>query len=263
MGAIPRFDRMPEKELLKQNIHGAGAIIIDKFLDSIFVQDLRRDLFDLIDREKEDGRLMETDGSLRPRGVLNLMPSRFGLLKHLSYFSEHIIGSKPVLSSCSANVVRPGAIGQGVHRDYPYFAMPEFVPPTLMSVCSVQVIVALDDFRDDNGPTLIRPASHIENTWPNQEDFTRMAIPVTMSRGSILIFHGAVAHGVAPNKSYTSRAALLITFVPHWVRPLNDLITKADPQILADPEWQSLLGVDFKSRIRQDMSRKIGLRCLP
>lgn len=253
---IPRFSSFNNLEgRIKELIDNAGGVIIENVFSPEDTRSMRIDLMNLIGQEREAGILMDTDGSLRPRGVINVLAEPILRLNKLIELAEIVLGQFPVLSSFSANVVQPGAKGQGMHRDYPYFSMPERKTLTDLPTLCAQTVISLDDFELDNSPTLIIPGSQKENRWIPQEEFEKLAVPVIMPKGSLLFFHGAVAHGVAPNKSDKDRAAILLAFLPHWVRPFNDLITKTKPEILSLPGMDSLLGMDFKKRIRKDLSK--------
>ena len=256
MNEIPRFSSFDNLEIrIKELIDNSGGVIIENVLSPEDINSIRSDLINLISQEGEIGILLETDGSLRPRGVINILAERILNLKKLIGLAEIVLGQFPVLSSFTANVVQPGAKGQGMHRDYPYFSMPEEISLSEIPTLCVQVIIALDNFEMDNSPTLVIPGSHKENKWIPQEEFERLATPVLMPLGSMLIFHGAIAHGVAPNKSDRERAAIILSFLPHWVRPFNDLITRTKPEVFSLPGMDSLLGIDFKNRIRKDLSK--------
>ena len=253
---IPRFLSFNNLETgIKELIDNSGGVIIENLLSSEDVSSIRKDLMNLINEERESGILLDTDGSLRPRGVINILAERILNLKKLIGLAEIVLGQFPVLSSFTANVVQPGAKGQGMHRDYPYFSMPDKISLSELPNLCVQAIIALDNFEIDNSPTLVIPGSHKENMWIPQEEFERLVVPVLMPLGSMLLFHGAIAHGVAPNKSDRERAAIILSFLPHWVRPFNDLITRTKPAILSLPGMDSLLGMDFKNRIRKDLSK--------
>lgn len=253
---IPRFSSFNNLETrIKELINSMGGIIIENVLSPEDVISIRRDLIDLINQEREAGILLDTDGSLRPRGVINILTEPILKLKKLIELAEIVLGQYPVLSSFTANVVQPGAKGQGMHRDYPYFSMSEKISISELPTLCVQVIIALDDFGKDNSPTLVIPGSHKENSRIPQEEFEKLATPVIMPQGAMLFAHGAIAHGVAPNKSDKERAAIILSFLPYWVRPFNDLISRTKPEVLSLPGMDSLLGMDFKNRIRKDLSK--------
>lgn len=253
---IPRFSSFNNLETrIKELIDNTGGIIIENVFSYEDVISIRRDLIDLINKEREAGILLDTDGSLRPRGVINILAEPILKLKKLIELAEIVLGQYPVLSSFTANVVQPGAKGQGMHRDYPYFSIPEKTSISELPTLCVQGIIALDDFEKDNSPTLVIPGSHKENAWIPQEEFEKLATPVIMPRGAMLFGHGAIAHGVAPNKSNRERAAIILSFLPYWVRPFNDLISRTKPEVLSLPGMDSLLGIDFKNRIRKDLSK--------
>lgn len=88
------------------------------------------------------------------------------------------------------------------------------------------VIVALDDFTESNGATMMVPKSHLwdENRSPD----TSEAVPVTMNSGSMVFFLGTLWHSGGRNTSDLHRHALNMQYCQPWVRPFENHIIAVD-----------------------------------
>ncbi len=250
------------EELRESNVQAQfeenGCLLVENALSADFTDALRREV-DILKAKSDEkkGEILNTDGSVRIRQLLR--SSLFELLLHqkdLINTIEFLGGFRPVLSSYTSNTVLPGAPGMGRHRDYPYFALPDYLDYRAFPPMAIQVLWALDHFAQNNGPTLVAPASHRYDLNLSQEEFEKCSSPLIMPAGSAFIFHGAMLHGVAPNTSQFSRTSVIAAFTPYWVRPMHREFGESEEFRNSDI-GKSLLGLDFRARVRADL-QKIG-----
>ncbi len=109
--------------------------------------------------------------------------------------------------------IGPGSEAQMIHRDQWAF---DFFPfPTGFEV-QCNTIWAGDDFTEANGATRIVVGSN------GLEDGLRFGVedtvPAEMSRGSVLLYTGAVYHGGGANTTDTHRRAINITYNASFLR---------------------------------------------
>ena len=104
--------------------------------------------------------------------------------------------------------IGPGNVRQVLHRDMTNY--PVFVPlgPAAPHVM-MNFLIALTEFREDNGGTRIIPGS---NRWPDYLDLDderdqARTIPVEMRPGDCLLLGGKVVHGGARTRPPTNTAA--------------------------------------------------------
>ncbi len=232
---------------LKAQFDEKGFIVIDNFVTPEYAAQLKQEISKLSDEA------MNTDGSIRVHRLLRSPEiANFIVDRKIKNLAITLMGANPVLGALGSNTVMPNAPGMGQHRDYPYFSMHTGIIPSAMPILALQYILLLDDLSCDNAPTLIMPESHKLRGWIlNKEYFEKNAMSLVAQAGSLVAMHGGVFHGVAMNKSSKSRTTLLATFYPHWVRPFSSYLG-LDPENASD-ELKSLLGADFKQRIRSDM----------
>ena len=125
------------------------------------------------------------------------------------------------LQSTQVIEIGPGNVRQMLHRDmanYPIFlpmgpAAPEIV---------INFLIALTEFREDNGATRVIPGSHL---WPDyfaldDETHQPMTVPVEMQPGDALLVSGKVAHGGGANVTTDEyRRGLALAFSPGFLLP--------------------------------------------
>jgi hypothetical protein len=117
--------------------------------------------------------------------------------------------------------IGPGNPRQLLHRDMSNY--PIFLPqgPNSAEVV-MNFLIALTEFREDNGGTRVIPGS---NRWPdyfdvNDETHQPMTIPVEMQPGDALLLSGKVIHGGGANQTADEfRRALSLSFCPGFLVP--------------------------------------------
>lgn len=162
------------------------------------------------------------------------------VLRHagLGRLLDTIVGAHHLLSDYSLNVVHPGQPADHWHLDYPYNEMDRLVSG---SILGVQCVLALDDFRPENGATEIITGSHHDLRRPGAED--RRHAPTTTftaAPGTLLVMAAATWHRSGVNTFPAPRMAMLLSFVERWIRPLSD--PPADVTFETDADLDVLLG---------------------
>lgn len=106
-------------------------------------------------------------------------------------------------------------------------------------------MVALDEYTETNGSTVIIPGSH---AWGNRVPDRSEAVPVTMPAGSIVYFLGTLWHGGGQNVSERDRQALTVQYCMSWMRQLEN------QQLAVD--WDKL--DEIPPRLVEMMGYKVG-----
>jgi len=164
------------------------------------------------------------------------------------------LGSEFCLGSIAANRILPGGPGQEPHIDYPYWDMykresfPYGINPSFPLNC--QVTVMLDDFVAENGATAVLPGSQVWGRYPKKEEekmFYDKAKRMTGKAGDVAIFYGMVWHCAMPNHSDSDRTAILIQYLPKFIKPMEDQQHGVRQEIIASatPILKQLLGFDY------------------
>ena len=137
----------------------------------------------------------------------------------------------------------------------------------------MNMIVAIDDFTEENGGTVLYPGSHkwiyqgendyvTRNVIPNELELTPIhkneqsihdtipqlkmnsSISCVMPAGSIMLYRGSLLHGGGANSSVQPRCGVLIEFIQAWLRPQENHLLGVDIQKVAKlpRKLQELLG---------------------
>ncbi len=113
---------------------------------------------------------------------------------------------------------------------------------------SLNMLVMLDDFRVDNGATLVLPGSQHVETPPSPEIFAAHSEPLTGKAGDIVLFDSLLVHSAAPNTSAASRRCLTLCFGRPFIKPQMDWTRFLSHDYLANVSrrGRQLLGLDAR-----------------
>ena len=108
----------------------------------------------------------------------------------------------------------PGADPQMLHRDELVWVHVPRPHPELQFA----MIIALEDFTEENGSTRVVPGSH---RWSHdRQPETSEIATATMTAGSAVMYLGSTLHGGGPNRSEAlGRRGLHLSYMLGWLRP--------------------------------------------
>jgi phytanoyl-CoA hydroxylase len=146
------------------------------------------------------------------------------LLDHDAFFPlvREILGSGIAMIDTSYFITPPGN-GRGNTSDWHIdeaLTGPEGAPIPLM----VKVSIPLDEIGDlEDGPTAVIPGSHrrsYNDNLPAPKDPRDMPgiVPLLMSPGDAVIFHGRIHHAAMPNVSIRTRRVLHYNYGHIWMK---------------------------------------------
>ena len=133
------------------------------------------------------------------------------------------------------------AFFEDVHRDMRFFS--GSIPVML------NIVVMVDDFHPDRGPTLVLPESHAIASKPSIESFNRNAVPIQGKAGDVFIFNSNIWHRASENTSRFRRRALAVTLSRSFYKQLFDyssLFTSNELDRM-QPELRQFLGFDSRT----------------
>ena len=166
--------------------------------------------------------------------------NRVGIIEEIE---REFFGSKFIMNSMSAlNNLPTGVNFSGkIHRDIRFYS--DDVPLML------NALILLDDFTEDNGPTLLLPYSHTKKEQPSDDYFFSHCEKAIGKAGDVLLFNANTFHCSSPNRTTKGRMGLPITFTKSSMKQLLDY-----PRALGyekmdsfDEDIQRLLG--YHSRV--------------
>jgi len=250
--SIPSFDPSETSAAdMATALEENGAIVILNLVDENTRGSFMSDLQVLLDKTpvaKERGKTAFYPGnSKRVGGVIAKSEASHALLTEPLKIAICDRVLKPnckryQLHATSALCIGPGARKQTLHREedaFDYFPLPR---PNLI----VASMLALSDFTEENGGTLIVPGSH---KWPKERRATpEEIVSATMPAGAALLWMGGTLHAAGENKTTDDwRHGLFASFSLGWLRQEENLFLNVPPNVvnnILSPELRKLCGFD-------------------
>ncbi|WP_438391031.1 phytanoyl-CoA dioxygenase family protein [Caballeronia sp. DA-9] len=162
------------------------------------------------------------------------------------------LGDDFIMGSIAANRILPNGPGQEPHIDYPYwdFHAPGTFPVGINTSfpLNAQVTIPLDPFTPQTGATAFVPHTQHELRYPGDGDaFFERCERMEAEPGDAIVFFGATWHCAMPNHSAQDRSAVLIQYLPKFVKPMEDLRAMVGEAFVksASPTMRQLLGLNF------------------
>jgi ectoine hydroxylase-related dioxygenase (phytanoyl-CoA dioxygenase family) len=160
----------------------------------------------------------------------------------LHFWINQILGDTCILHLQNGIVLHPNIDHNQAkyHKDFPK----DFISSKLLSL---NTFIAIDDFTNENGGTLIVPGSHLFEEMPSQDYIEMHKIQIVCPRGSVLYFDSNLWHAGGQNKSSKVRRAINMQWTKPFIKQQLDY-----PQLMKDK-------VDLESKLAQ----KLGMWAIP
>jgi len=248
--------------IIEELLHGGGAVVISGLFSPEDVAEARAIV--MAHSEYEGEKVTHFQGAAAEEGKINLQRRVWNLLAKGQVFSRmavhpvlmdilrKFLGTEFIMGSIAANRILPGGPGQEPHVDYPYwdFHKPETHPIGFNGSfpMNAQVSVILDPFTAKSGATAYVPGSQKELRYPTAEDrFYERCEQMTGEPGDVALFYGVTWHCAMPNKADHDRNAILIQYLPKWVKPMEDMPAALPHAFIeaASPDMRQLLGLNY------------------
>jgi ectoine hydroxylase-related dioxygenase (phytanoyl-CoA dioxygenase family) len=266
-------DNLNSTEVLTELMHGSGVVVIENVFDLKVIQKARSIINEFADNQeqKESHFNAEAEAS----GKIQLQQRVWNLFGKGLVFSDLIthdlifdlmskfLGTEFFCGSYCASRLLPGSPGQELHIDYPYWdyykedTFPMGLNTSFPQNC--QVTIPLDICSVESGATGYIPGSQKNLHYPNKGDDFSNLHQMIGKPGDIVFFNGNCWHGAMPNKSNHQRAALLIEFLPKYIKPVEDLVSYLDDDFKKNsPERvKQLLGLNYEYPKIMDISKSV------
>ena len=247
--------------IIDELLNGKGAVLISGLFSDAQIADARAIIHD---HSAKADTVTHFQGKAEAEGKLSLQRRVWNLLAKGEVFSEmathpilmgilrKFLGTEFIMGSIAANRILPGGLGQEPHVDYPYwdFYNADSHPVGLNGSfpMNAQVSVLLDPFTEETGATAYVPGSQRELRYPTEADnFYDKCERMLGQPGDVALFYGVVWHCAMPNTSLQDRSAVLVNYLPKWVKPLEDMPAALPAEFIdaASPDLRQLLGMNY------------------
>ncbi|KAJ3497093.1 hypothetical protein NLG97_g2164 [Lecanicillium saksenae] len=230
-GVIPHLPASADSEQILAELHRAGGVILDGLLSREQVGTMNSEL----DEPLHQLQAGSTHKSERIKAFHGVNTKRLtGLTTCSKTFRDYLLDndvchgiSEKVfhpqtgtywLTTAQVIEIGPGNKAQFLHRDQDQFLVFTPMGPDAPEA-TINFLVALTDFTEENGATRVIPGSH---KWP---DFTVRAdpsdtIPAEMKAGDACLILGKTVHGGGANKTASEyRRAVSFAFQASFLTP--------------------------------------------
>ena len=259
-------------DALNELMKGSGVIVFENVFDLNDINNAREIINHFADTQ--DQKESHFNAEAEASGKIQLQQRVWNLFGKGDVFSKLItneiifnlmsklLGTEFFCGSYCASRLLPGSPGQELHLDYPYwdFYKSETFPLGLNSsfAQNCQATIPLDVCSAESGATAFIPGSQKKLHYPNQEDDFSNKQQMIGNPGDLIFFNGNCWHGASPNKSKNQRAALLIEFLPKYIKPVEDLVSYLDDNFKnnSNNRVKQLLGLNYEYPKIMDVSKK-------
>ena len=261
------------KIILDELLNGSGVVALRNVYDLDQINEAREIVNKLADNQEQ--KETHFNAEAEEAGTIHLQQRVWNLFGKAEVFSTLIthdfifdlmtkfLGTEFICGSYCASRLLPGAVGQEPHIDYPYwdFYNKETFPMGLNSSFpqNCQVTIPLDVCSESSGATAYYPGSQKILRYPKKEDDFSNLKQIVANPGDLVFFNGNCWHGAMPNKSDHQRAAILIEFLPKYVKPVEDLISYLDEDFKKNcsKRVKQLLGFNYPYPKIMDVSKSV------
>lgn len=255
-------DTLDVDAIVDELLNGEGAVLLSGLFTPEQIAEARAIIMQHSEQASE--KVTHFQGAAQAEGTISLQRRVWNLLAKGEVFSQmathpvlmqilrKFLGTEFIMGSIAANRLLPGGPGQEPHVDYPYwdFHAPDTHPVGLNGSfpMNAQVSVILDPFTKQSGATAYVPGSQRELRYPQESDkFFERCAQMEGEPGDVALFYGVTWHCAMPNKADHDRNAVLIQYLPKFVKPMEDM-PAALPQSFVDeasPDMRQLLGLNY------------------
>ena len=257
-------DQIDPVAICDELLTGGGAVKFKGLFSDDQIAQARATI--MAESDDETDKVTHFQGAAMEEGTANLQRRVWNLLAKGEVFSEMAahpaimkilrrwLGTEFIMGSIAANRILPGGPGQEPHVDYPYWDFHDIETHPMGLNASfpmnAQVTIVLDPFTEESGATAYAPGTQRELRYPTpteQKDFYGTCARMTAEPGDTVLFFGAAWHCAMPNRSDHDRNAVLINYLPKWVKPLEDMPDAMPPGFIdaASDDIKQLLGLNY------------------
>lgn len=157
---------------------------------------------------------------------------------------EHFLKPNFILSLSNVIINRAGVINHQSkwHRDFPY---QDFISDEMLGF---NALVALTDFEENNGATIVLPFSNKFKKLPSDEYLSAHAEKVICPAGSLILFDSMLFHKAGINKSTKDRVALNLNYIRPFLKQQYTNLDLDDDPILGRRFLSAEDDIEFRNK---------------
>jgi len=259
--------------VLDELLVGSGVVLFKEVFSFTIIDEAREIVNKFADNQEQ--KESHFNAEAEESGKIHLQQRVWNLFGKGDVFSDLItndiifnimsklLGTEFFCGSYCASRLLPGSVGQELHIDYPYWdyyksdTFPFGLNSSFAQNC--QVTIPLDICSKESGATAYIPGSQKDLHYPTQNDDISNKQQMIAAPGDLVFFNGNCWHGASSNNSDHQRAALLIEFLPKYIKPVEDLVSylSDDFKYNCSNRVKQLLGLNYEYPKIMDSSKKL------
>ena len=268
MATLERFDSSHSLQAIGDSLLANGAVIVEGLLEEDLLGRINTDINALVDAAdpaiKHLNPAIDAFYGQHTRHVSGMAGRSVAFANEVMCHPLYLgLCDRVLLPNCADYQLNlghlmdrgPGAEAQWMHRDEDVWI---HIPRPHPEV-QVATIVALGDFRQENGCTFVIPGSH---TWERErEGLEEEKAYAEMAAGSAIIYLGSTIHGGGTNSTADEwRRGLHMSYTLGWLRTEENNVLAVPPSVAAglSKRAQQLLGYGVHDAI-EDMGGYLGM----
>ncbi|KAH8688827.1 hypothetical protein BGW36DRAFT_309502 [Talaromyces proteolyticus] len=224
---------LPEDPVTRADIEAVlkdGFVVLDGLLTEEDIKSFREEIDHMTGEHPKFGRHMfEGRETIRIYSLLNKTRKfdKCCLFDRVLALNDYFLMKGYCLSATSSIQINPGEKPQMLHHDDGYTYLPRPRPPM-----GSAIMIAIDDFTENNGATCMVPGSHL---WDSKRRPTlEECVPTVGKAGSVVFFLGTTWHCGGPNTSDKPRRAVTVQYCQPYIRPAENHFLAVDPRRLPE-----------------------------
>lgn len=221
-----------------------GYSVVRGAVDTDQAIDLRARLARLVAEQRERQTDLTSVDDYMVHNPFVLDSAFLDVLEHPAIIEvlDEFLGNTSILYACTTSSMPAGGANYSsrIHVDSPR-VIPGYVS-------QIGVIIALDDFTEDNGATYMLPSSFERTTPPTKEEFFAGAERVLPTRGDLVVFQPRTWHLGGENHTTEDRHAVTLSACRSFMRQRFDYPRLIDPDLAKtlSPTLRRLLGFNVR-----------------
>jgi len=241
------MNRFSDRHLAE--VHRLGFCVVTEILDSSDVGTYRASLAKLVRAQHESTNPAHGVDDYMVHNPMLLDPVFFGILQHPGVISamDALLSATSIVYAFTTSSMPAGGTNYSnrIHVDCPR-VIPNYVS-------NIGIILALDDFTEENGATYFLPSSFESEDPPLRDEFFANAVRVFPKAGDMVVFNARTWHLGGANETDTDRHALTINACRSYMRQRFDYPRMIDTEISKrlSPILRRVLG--FNVRVPSSM----------
>jgi ectoine hydroxylase-related dioxygenase (phytanoyl-CoA dioxygenase family) len=227
-----------------ERVHDRGFSVVREAIDQSVVKDWRERLAVLTSNQRMNETTLTAADDFMVHNPMMLDETFYAALEHPSVLEvlDFFLGSTSIAYAFTSSSMPAGGTNYShrIHVD-----CPRIIPGYMTNI---GMMIALDDFTEDNGATYFLPCSFERAVPPTTDEFFEHAERVFPCAGDLVVFNARTWHSGGENSTDRDRHALTLNACRSFMRQRFDYARMVGDERAASmsPSLRRVLGFDVR-----------------